>query len=99
MHMGKDVPTCALMSESVHTCVCAFTCEDVCTRGEADGWGSRWGGNTDHDQMDSSSWETSLVLSTRRFPALMTDLLKKMYLSCHVVKGQPSGKDGVSLLG
>lgn len=87
--------TCASMSEPVHPC--AFTCEDMCARigKQLDGGGR----NTDHDQMDSSSWETSLVSSTRRFPALMTDLLKKKYLSHHVVKGQQSSRDGVSFLG
>lgn len=82
------VPTCASMSEPVHPCACAFTCEDMCAHmGKQLDGGER---NNDHDQM---------VSSTRRFPALMTDLLKKMYLSHHMVKGQQLSEDGVSFLG
>lgn len=52
------------------------------------------GGNTDHDQMDSSSCETSLVLSTRRFPALMTDLFKKCIYLVTWSKGSNQAKMG-----
>lgn len=56
------------------------------------------GGNTDHDQMDSSSWETSLVLSTRRFPALMTDLFKKCICLVTWSKGSHQAKMGFLFL-
>lgn len=72
MHTG--VRTCAYIHACTYTCedvcVCAFTCEDTCacigSRKQMDGGG---GEHCDLDQMDSRFCQTSLVLSTKSFPA------------------------------
>lgn len=53
-------------------------CEDVCSCVGKQGADGCWGRERcNHDQMDSVFRETSSVLSTRRFPALKTNLFKK----------------------
>lgn len=69
VHTWVCVWGCSLMRMHVRTCEGACTC--VRKKG-TDGWERRE--HCDHDQMGSLFRETSSVLSTRRFPALRTDL-------------------------
>lgn len=61
-----------------HVCPHAYMCEDVCSCVGKQGADGCWGRECcNHDQMDSVFREASTVLSTRRFPALKTNLFKK----------------------